>query len=125
MDGLICETAHPSEDVKCFVYRSNCYDMEYSTMCVQCLCKQAVWLVVHIMWVYNVHNAHFGVCLEGSNIHKKDLEFPLCKGGEVIAVSCQSALIGCIRVCNIYVRALRPCVSEVVMGLCCYGEGTG
>ena len=54
---------------------------------------QVVWLVAHIMWVHNVHNSHFGVCLEGGIIHKKDLESPPRKGGEVIAVSCQSALI--------------------------------
>ena len=29
------------------------------------------------------------------------------------------------RVCNIYVWALRPCVSEVWLCLCCYGEGWG
>ena len=54
---------------------------------------QVIWLVEHIMWVHNVHNSHFGVCLKGGIIHKKDLESPPCKGGEVIAVSCQSALI--------------------------------
>ena len=48
---------------------------------------QVVWLVAHIMWVHNVYNSHYGVCLEGGIIHKKDLEFPPRKGGKVIAVS--------------------------------------
>ena len=54
---------------------------------------QVVWLVGHIMWVHNVHNSHFGGCLKGGIIHKKDPESPPRKVGELIAVSCQSALI--------------------------------
>ena len=62
-------------------------------MCMKCRCNAVIWLVAHIMWVHNVHNSHFGVCLEGSIIHKKGLESPPRMGGEVKAVSCQSALI--------------------------------
>ena len=94
MDDLICMIAHPSEDVKCVVCWLYCYDMESERTwhAGRCECSvyvtQVVWLVAHIMWDHNIHNSHFGVCLEGVIIHKKDLESPPCKGGEVIAVSC-------------------------------------
>ena len=83
---------------------------------------QVVWLDGHIMWVHNVHNSHFGVCLEGGIIHKKDLESLPCKGEEVIVVSCQSALIRCINQ-EFATYTLEPHRSG--MGLCCFGEGRG
>ena len=65
--------------------------------------------------------------LEGGIIHKKDLESPPGKGGELIAVSCQSALIRCINL-GFASYTLEPCDyvnKRSGMGLCCYGESRG
>ena len=88
---------------------------------------QVIWLVTHIMWIHNVHNAQFGVCLEEGIIHKKDLESPTRKGEEFIAVLCQSALIR--RISRWFATyTLEPWdhgSQRSGMGLCCFGEGRG